>query len=335
MTISEIAKLAGVSNTAVSRYLNHGYLSAEKREAIARVIAETGYRPSVQAQVLRTGKTKTIGIILPKLDSYSISNVVSGIIGVLEEKGYHTLLVDTFNDPAKELESLDTLHEQRVDGVILIATVFTPQHHTALQNCTVPVVIVGQQFGGYSCVYHDDYNAIYTLTQLVLQKGCRRLGYLGARMDDRAVGQERHRAYCDAVKAAGLEEQAGHTCIANFSIESGEEQARRLWEAYGPLDAILCATSRMAVGALQYLRSIGKRVPEDVMLTGQGDSTLCRVCTPSITSVRYAYEESGRIAAEMLLEKLNDPSLVAREIKLSCTLVERESTQRKYSNSTF
>ena len=289
----------------------------------------------MQAQVLRTGKTKTIGIILPKLDSYSISNVVSGIIGVLEEKGYHTLLVDTFNDPAKELESLDTLHEQRVDGVILIATVFTPQHHTALQNCTVPVVIVGQQFGGYSCVYHDDYNAIYTLTQLVLQKGCRRLGYLGARMDDRAVGQERHRAYCDAVKAAGLEEQAGHTCIANFSIESGEEQARRLWEAYGPLDAILCATSRMAVGALQYLRSIGKRVPEDVMLTGQGDSTLCRVCTPSITSVRYAYEESGRIAAGMLLEKLNDPSLVAREIKLGCTLVERESTQRKYSNSTF
>lgn len=89
---------------------------------------------------------------------------------MLEEKGYHTLLIDTFNDPAKELESLDTLHEQRVDGVILIATVFTPQHHTALQNCTVPVVIVGQQFSGYSCVYHDDYNAIYTLTQLVLQK---------------------------------------------------------------------------------------------------------------------------------------------------------------------
>ena len=65
------------------------------------------------------------------------------------------------------------------------------------------------------------------------------------------------------------------------------------------------------------------------MLTGQGDSTLCRVCTPSITSVRYAYEESGRIAAEMLLEKLDDPSLVAREIKLGCTLVERGSTQRK------
>lgn len=329
MTISEIAKLAGVSNTAVSRYLNHGYLSAEKREAIARVIAETGYRPSVQAQVLRTGKTKTIGIILPKIDSYSISNVVAGIIGVLEKSGYQTLLADTFNNPEKELESLNIFNEQRVDGVILIATVFTPRHHAALQNCKVPVVIVGQQLNGYSCVYHDDYNAIYELTQLVIRKGGRRLGYLGARMDDRAVGQERHRAYCDAVKAAGLEEQAEHAVVASFSIESGEKQARQLWETYGPLDAVVCATSRMAVGALQYLRSIGKRVPQDVMLTGQGDSTLCRVCSPSITSVRYAYEESGKIAAEMLLEKLDSPSLVARETKLGYTLIERESTARK------
>ena len=329
MTISEIAKLAGVSNTAVSRYLNHGYLSAEKREAIARVIAETGYRPSVQAQVLRTGKTKTIGIILPKIDSYSISNVVAGIIGVLEKSGYQTLLADTFNNPEKELESLNIFNEQRVDGVILIATVFTPRHHAALQNCKVPVVIVGQQLNGYSCVYHDDYNAIYELTQLVIRKGGRRLGYLGARMDDRAVGQERHRAYCDAVKAAGLEEQAEHAVVASFSIESGKEQARQLWETYGPLDAVVCATSRMAVGVLQYLRSIGKRVPQDVMLTGQGDSTLCRVCSPSITSVRYAYEESGKIAAEMLLEKLDSPSLVARETKLGYTLIERESTARK------
>lgn len=329
MTISEIAKLAGVSNTAVSRYLNHGYLSAEKREAIARVIVETGYRPSVQAQVLRTGKTKTIGIILPKIDSYSISNVVAGIIGVLEKQGYQTLLADTFNDPEKELESLNIFNEQRVDGVILIATVFTPRHHAALKNCKVPVVIVGQQLNGYSCVYHDDYNAIYELTQLVIRKGSRRLGYLGARMDDRAVGQERHRAYCDAVKAAGLEEQAAHTVVASFSIESGEEQARQLWEAYGPLDAVVCATSRMAVGALQYFRSIGKRVPKDVMLTGQGDSTLCQVCSPSITSVRYSYAESGKIAAEMLLEKLASPSLVARETKLGYTLIERESTARK------
>ncbi len=329
MTISEIAKLAGVSNTAVSRYFNHGYLSAEKREAIARVIAETGYRPSVQAQVLRTGKTKTIGIILPKIDSYSISNVVAGIIGVLEKEGYEMLLADTFNDPAKELEYLNLFGEQRVDGVILIATVFTPQHHLALRNCKVPVVVVGQQLNGFSCVYHDDYNAIYELTGLVIKKGAKHLGYLGARMDDRAVGQERQRAYCDAVCAAGMEKQAEHICITGFTIESGEEQARRLWETYGPLDAVICATSRMAVGALQYFRSIGKRIPEDVMLTGQGDSTLCKVCTPSITSVRFSYEESGKIAAGMLLEKIESPSLVARETKLGYTLIERESTNRK------
>lgn len=329
MTISEIAKLAGVSSTAVSRYLNHGYLSVEKREAIARVIAETGYRPSLQAQVLRTGKTRTIGIILPKIDSYSVSNVVAGIVGVLEQKGYQTLLADTFNDPEKELEYLRLFDEQRVDGVIFIATVFTPRHHTVLKECKVPVVIVGQQLSGYSCVYHDDYNAIYELTSLVIEKGCKRLGYLGAIMEDRAVGTERHRAYRDAVRDHGLDSEASHIKVAAFSVDSGMETTKNLWEAYGPFDAVVCATSRMAVGALQYIKSIGLRVPEDVLLTGQGDSTLCKVCSPSITSARYSYEESGKVAAEMLLERLSKPKMVPREIKLGYMIVERESTDRK------
>ena len=87
MNISEIAKLAGVSNASVSRYLNHGYLSEAKRQVIEKVIRETGYRPSIQAQILRTRKTKTIGVILPKIDSFAVGNIMVGIDSVLEKKG--------------------------------------------------------------------------------------------------------------------------------------------------------------------------------------------------------------------------------------------------------
>ena len=104
MNISEIAKMAGVSNAAVSRYLNNGYLSEEKRAVIRRVIEETGYRPSAQAQTLRTGQTKTVGVILPRIDSFSIGSVMTGIDATLERKGFRLLLADTHNDPAKELE---------------------------------------------------------------------------------------------------------------------------------------------------------------------------------------------------------------------------------------
>ena len=327
MNIAEIAKLAGVSPSAVSRYLNQGYLSQEKKEAIRRVIKETGYRPLAQAQALRTRKTRTIGIILPKIDSFSVSSVMAGIDSVLERKGFQLLLADTHNDPAKELEYLELLDDQRVDGVILIGTVFTARHIAALKKGRTPIVVVGQQLPGVSCVYHDDYHAFYDMTRLMIDKGCRRLGFIGALPQDRAVGQERSRAYCDAVRDAGLEEQAGHMAVADFTIRSGREKARELLEACGPLDALVCATDNMAAGALQYLKSQGIRVPEDIRVTGQGGADLCEVTTPSLTTIRYFYEDSGANAASLLLERLKDPETPAKEIKLGYAIVENESTR--------
>lgn len=326
MNISEIAKLAGVSPSAVSRYLNQGYLSQEKREAIRKVIQETGYRPLVQAQVLRTRKTKTIGVILPKIDSFSIASVVSGIDSVLEPKGFQILLADTHNSPEMELNYLDLFDDQRVDGVILIGTVFTPGHLTAVKKSRVPLVIVGQHLAGAFCVYHDDYHAFYDITRLLLEKGCRRLGYIGALPQDRAVGQERSRAYRDAVEEAGLGDQGKHTVIADFTMDSGREKARELWETFGPLDAVVCATDNMAVGALQYLKSRGLRVPEQVRLTGHGASGLGEVTTPRVTTIRYFYKESGASAAALLLERLEEPETPAKEIKLGYAIVEHEST---------
>lgn len=326
MNISEVAKLAGVSPSAVSRYLNNGYLSAEKREAIHRVIQETGYRPLIQAQILRTRKTQTVGIILPKIDSFSISSIVAGIDSVLEARGFQILLADTRNNPEKELDYLDIFDDQRVDGVILIATVFTPRHLAALKNRKLPVIIVGQHLPGFPCVYHNDYQAFYDMTNLVLQKGCRRLGYIGALPQDKAVGQERRRAYQDAVRDAGLEEQAGHTAVAAFTVDSGREKARELLESCGPLDALICATDNMAAGALQYLHRRGIQVPGQMLLTGHGASGISEVTTPSITTIRYFYEESGANAASLMLELLEKPDTPAKEIKLGYTILENEST---------
>ena len=135
MNIAEIAKRAGVSNAAVSRYFNNGYISEEKREKIRKVVEETGYRPSVQAQTLRTKKTKMIGMIVPKVASASLGRVVEGVLSILNENGYRMLLAVTQNDPEKELEYLDALDDKQVDGVILVATVFTAEHKQALKIC--------------------------------------------------------------------------------------------------------------------------------------------------------------------------------------------------------
>ena len=106
MTIKEIAQLAGVSSAAVSRYLNGGYVSDEKKEQIRRVIEETGYQPSAQARILRTKKACLVGVVVPKINSESISRVTAGIEQVLSRRGYQMLLGSTDNDPVKEISYL-------------------------------------------------------------------------------------------------------------------------------------------------------------------------------------------------------------------------------------
>lgn len=156
MNITEFAAYAGVSKAAVSRYFNGGYLSEEKRARIEAAAAATGYRPSLQAQMLRTRRTRQVLVILPKLSSESCARMVEGISAILEESGYQLLLVNTANDSSKEIAALHLLQQNTVDGVILIATIFTPEHRTILSSLRLPVVILGQEYPGFCSVSHDD-----------------------------------------------------------------------------------------------------------------------------------------------------------------------------------
>lgn len=316
MNISEIAKLAGVSSAAVSRYFNNGYISEEKKEAIRKVVEQTGYRPSVQAQTLRTKKTKMIGVIVPKIASASIGKIVEGILAVLNENGYQMLLAVTQNDPKKELEYLAAFNDKQVDGVIFAATVLTAEHKKILRNLSVPVILVGQQYSGYCCVYHDDYHAAHDLTRAVLEMGCRNPGYIGATMQDKAVGAERYRGFQDALQESGAEAAAGQNVIAAFTAASGYEKAGELMSRYPDLDGIICATDTMAAGAVRYLREHGKKVPEEIIVAGHGDSEIARVMTPPIPTVHFSYEKSGEMAARMLIERMGQGEAAIQEVKI-------------------
>ncbi len=327
MNIAEIARRAGVSSAAVSRYFNNGYISEEKREKIRLVVEETGYRPSLQAQTLRTRKTKLIGVILPKIDSaVAIGSMVAGILSVLNEKGYQLLLADTQNNPAKELEYLSVFNEKQVDGVIFIATVFTNAHKKALKNMQVPIVLAGQALPGFHCVYHDDYHAFYDITRMVLEKGRKRLGFVSVFHQDQAAGLERYRGFCDSMREFGEKNPEDKYVIADFTMESGYEKAGELLTKSGGLDGIVCATDSIAIGVMQYLKEQGMKIPRDVMVTGHGDSVLSKVITPTLTTIRYSYEESGRLAASMLLEILEKGESSVREMKMGYEIVEKEST---------
>lgn len=322
MNIADIARLAGVSNSAVSRYFNNGYISEEKRAAIKKVIEETGYRPSVQAQTLRTKKTKTISVIAPKLASASLGSAIEGILTVLDDNGYQMILSITQNDPEKELECLHYFDDKRVDGVIFIATLYTTEHKKALKAMNVPVIIVGQKFPGHYCVFHDDFNGMYDLTKLIMEKGRKKLGYIGVMMQDKAAGQERLRGFKEAVEEEGLEVKPEHCLISKFSVRSGYKKAEEMLAAYPDMDGLICATDEIAIGAMQYLLEKGISVPEQVYIAGLGDSMMVRVAGHSIVTLHYSYEKAGELAASMLLEILVTGETALKEIMLGYYIVD-------------
>lgn len=322
MTISEIAKLAGVSSAAVSRYFNNGYISEEKREAIRKVVEDTGYRPSLQAQTLRTKRTKMIGVIVPKIDSSSVGRVVAGITSVLEKNGYRLLLAVSEQNSQKELEYFTVFDDKQVDGVILLATVLSVALKKKIKQLFVPVVLTGQHLSGCNCVYHDDYHAVYDMTELVLSKGRRNICYIGVTNHDRAVGAERLRGFQDALAAAGMPVLEGSTETGGFTVASGYEKMKELYKKYPDVDAVICATDKIAVGAMQYLKQQGKKIGEDVLLTGQGDSVLAANVSPALTTIHYYYEECGRKSAQMILELIAKGTIAVREIKLGYELVD-------------
>lgn len=327
MNINEIAKLAGVSRATVSRYLNQGYVSEEKKEQIRRVIDETGYKPSAQAQTLRTKKTNLIGVILPKINSDSISRMVAGISSVLSKSGYQLLLANTENKEAEELKYLEIFAESHVDGIILIGTIFTREHKKALKDLQVPVVILGQSLPGYSCVYYDDFHAAYELTGHMLKKG-KNFGYIGVTEKDQSAGAMRKSGFKAALHEAGIIVPEERMMTAGFNMESGYNCADQLLKQNADIDSIFCATDSIAVGAMRCIQDAGKCVPEDIQIVGVGDSNLAHVVQPRLTTIHYFYKTSGMEAAKMLINILNDEDKISREIKMGYKLVVADSTRK-------
>ena len=160
MTIKEVAQLAGVSPAAVSRYINGGSISEEKRERVRKAIEETGYRPNPLARTMRTGRINQVGIIVPRIYSDSVSQITAGASRKLFERNFMTVLGCTDHNTETELRYLESMQENQVSGIILMGTVFDGRIEDAIRRCRVPVVITGQDIEGFPCICHDDFHAV-------------------------------------------------------------------------------------------------------------------------------------------------------------------------------
>lgn len=328
MNINEIAKIAGVSPATISRFLNNGYVSNEKKEIIKKVIEETGYTPLSYAQTLRTKKNNLIGVIVPKISSEALSRMVSGISLSLENTSYNMILGNTDLNIKKEFDYLDIFRNDKVDGIIFIATILSKKHFDVLSKVKVPVVILSQKTDGYSCVYNDDYNASLSLTNLLIEKGCNTIAYIGVTQQDEAAGKSRKKGFIDALKQNNLSIYDSIMYEGEFSIESGFVNMKNILSICDKVDGVFCATDNIAVGAMQYLRENNIKVPQNIKIVSIGDSKISRVVYPELTTAHYYYKTGGIEAGKLLLDILcKNNTVLNKQIKLGFDICERETTK--------
>lgn len=326
MTLREIAQLAGVSPSAVSRYLNGGSLSPAKHEAIEKVIRETGYVPNQVAHNLRTGHVRQVGILVPKIHSPSVSQLVEGAHDVLAEAGYMTVLGSLEYGTSSVRQYLDWMQAYHIAGAIVMASDDADVRNGTFARCPVPLVITGQHFKEFNCVYHDDWGAAKDLVELLLARGRRHIVCISGPKTDPAVGINRVEGAKAALWEAGLT-PALPTVVSSFDMEGGKAAMEQLLADRPDLDGVFCATDSMAQGAMIALKEAGRSVPGDVSIVAVGNDWANLVSAPQLTTAELYQAQAGRDAATLLLEaigKTSDPGF-SRQIKLGYKIVERGS----------
>ncbi|MCR4998748.1 MAG: LacI family DNA-binding transcriptional regulator [Lachnospiraceae bacterium] len=325
MTIKDIANLANVSTAAVSRYMNGGSLSKEKKDAIRRVIEETGYRPSLTARGMRTGTMNQIGIIVPRVHSHSVSQILEGITDVIKLTDYMPILGCTNDVEQEEVNYAQLMAKNHVAGIILMGTVITPVKKDKFQNLDIPLVVTGQDFKGFPCVYHDDYHAIEELTTRVISRGRKHLCYIGVTERDLQAGLARRKGFESATEGR----RDIHTVyrMADFDQQSGYDTMKQVLQKHPKIDGVICATGNAANGALQALYEADRVVGEDISIAAVEDSWMNQVTKPQLSTVHFYYRQCGQDAAKMLLEQIEHPEevMVAKQICLDYSIMDRGS----------
>ena len=331
MKISEIARMAGVSSAAVSRYINGGSISEEKKQRIKKVIEETGYVPNPTARSLRQQRSDGIGVIVPKFNSDSVSNLIEGVSTVLSKSGYLAVFGNAENDEKRELEYMHLMQETRFAGILLMGTVFTPKHIAFFRESRLPIVVCGQNNPNVTCVYHDDKGAAKEITRYMIQKGRRRIAYIGAVERDISVGVNRREGVEEAMREAQLDPEALVRTQVFFAADDGYKGMNEILDGGYMPDGVICATDTLAVGAIKALRERGFKVPDDIGVAGIGGGFAGTIVTPALTTVKLFHRECGERSAKLLLTLIEqqrekpDEKLPITQTMFGYSLIERES----------
>jgi LacI family transcriptional regulator len=327
----DVAREAGVSQTTVSLVLNNPDILAvpeDTRQKVFAAIEKLGYVPNSAARMLRTSRTFSLACIIPMITNPFYPAFVSGIQDVAEQQGYEVIIYNTHGCAEKETRFLRSVQQGRADGVIGVFFFMRAVDLSPLLEKGVPVVRLEthrQRTGRWPLdnIYVDNAAAAHTATSYLLSRGHQRIAMITGPGGPRKARREGY------LQALAQHNHALEPCVEEVSQydETGGYQGmqRLIQTGYNP-QAIFAANDLMAIGAMMAAFDAGLRVPQDVAVVGFDDIPTAKLVTPALTTIRQSQEEMGRMAAELLLERLSgQESGDGRVIEMPFELVKRNS----------
>ena len=325
--MTEVARLAGVSLSTVSRVVNSaGTVRTDLKERVENAILQCGYKPDAIAQSLRRNTTRTIGLIVDDISVAGYPEYIRSLQTLLHEHSYTLLLGNTGADLATEMEILSSFVQRRADGLIVTSGARENSgFYQAVAASGVPSVLVERDVPtSLDRVIIDHASGIREATRHLLSSGHRRIALITGR-PELTSARTRTTGFFQAFREFGLEPASGITVNGAFSASFGFETMTSLLAAKDRPSAVIAGGNLMLPGVLRAIRQAGCSIPENISVVGVPDSSLAELFEPPIGVVRWSFNELGELAASLLLSRMSDTNIPPRQLVVSTEFLPRGS----------
>lgn len=329
MNIKEVAELAGVSVATVSRAINNSSVTPETRNKILQVIEETGYIPNLTGRNLRKSKSNKLLAIVPDISNDFYAEILRGIKDVSDSFDYNLLFVTTNFNEFAERDALELLSTKQIDGVISFFSSL-PQEDVKTITSKFPYVQCCEATDGVllTKVTIDNLQAGYDATSYFLKKGHRNIAMISGQLYPMAC-RNREAGFKRALLESDIDPKNRKIELGDFSYRGGYEACKKLFSSENPPTALFAASDSMAIGAIRFLQDHGVKIPDDVEVIGFDNNEIAEFNNPPLSTVAQPRFEMGRMAAELLMKKIEDKNAIPASVILPHELIFRASTGKQ------
>lgn len=332
VTIKDVAKLAGVSISTVSRVINNSKpVSPEVRRKVLDAIDELGYKPNQVARSLVTKKSNLIGVIVTDIGNSYVAQMIRGIEEIGRMYNYDILLSSSYGNPDTEMKFADLLRSKQVEGIILISEDINEEVIEEIEGYSIPFVYLNKFYkvSRLPSVSIDNYEASTMMTEYLLKLGHKNILYVTASEDQlNSVEKDKIEGYKNTMNRYERDELI--LSAEGFAIEDGYNIGNDLEKIMrrDNITAAFCCQDEIAIGLINYCYDNEIKVPEHISICGYGDTKMASIYRPGITTIKEPYYDIGAVAIRRIIKELEGDKAEDKNTYLPIQLMERESCRR-------